>query len=184
MRIIDQNLHVRFTSSMFVTEIKRNTEKKILKRKWQKKLKKLSEKCLCIWCKKIYVDDSVDHGKSRSKEQNQLQIKIHIRINKTKHYWWWSLAACRRYNYLCVWLNWTREHAMCRYETIPIENMNTVVWCISNRREEEIIILIMKLKLRNSSTIRGKTPILCFNEYITTSNITMEIFTVQKYIIL
>ena len=41
MRNIDQNLHVRFTSSMFVTEIKSNTEKKNSKKKMTKKTEKI-----------------------------------------------------------------------------------------------------------------------------------------------
>lgn len=48
MRNIDQNLHVRFTFSIYVRDrnIKKNSKKK-MKRKKSKK-KELSEKCLCV----------------------------------------------------------------------------------------------------------------------------------------
>lgn len=70
MRNIDHNSHVRFTFSMFVTEIKKESSRK--KTHFKKKMKKIYRKNVCVYDAKISIWWNMEKI-----EKNQLQIKIY-----------------------------------------------------------------------------------------------------------
>lgn len=51
---------------------------------------------MSVYMRQKYVDDLVDPWKIEKRRINSKIKKNTPKKNKTKHYWWWSLAACRR----------------------------------------------------------------------------------------